>query len=132
MNNCFSRKEERINQTRNICNHKKGIRDVTLISLLYDSGCRVNEFIEIKVNDIDFKRNTISLLGKGRKQREISISSNVISIILKYSRTFNLKNNDYLFMNSRLGKLTRPGITYIINKYTDECRKENKDFFKKQ
>lgn len=35
-------------------------------------------------------------------------------------------------MNSRLGKLTRLGITYIINKYTDECRKENKDFFKKQ
>ena len=108
---------------------KKGIRDVALISLLYDSGCRVSEFIEIKVKDIDFKRNTISLLGKGRKQREIPISSNVNSIILKYIRAFDLQNNDYLFMNSRLKKLTRPGITYIINKYTNECRKENKDFF---
>lgn len=108
---------------------KRGIRDAALISLLYDSGCRVSEFIEIRLNDIDFKRKMISILGKGRKQRQVPISSNVISILSKYIIIYNLQNNDYLFVNSRSEKLTRPGITHIINKYTEECRKENKDFF---
>lgn len=107
----------------------RGIRDLSLISLLYDSGCRVSEFIEIKVNDIDFKRNTISILGKGRKQRQVPVSSNIISILSKYIKIYNLQNKDYLFINSRLEKLTRPGITHIINKYAKECRKEDKDFF---
>lgn len=108
---------------------KRGLRDAALMSLLYDSGCRVSEFIEIKVNHIDFKRNTISILGKGRKHRQVPISSNVILIIRKYIKIYNLQSDNYLFTNSRLEKLTRAGITYIINKYAEICRKENKDFY---
>lgn len=111
---------------------KRGIRDIALISLLYDSGCHVSEFTKIKVNDIDFKRNTISILDKGRKQGQVLISSNVISILSKYITIYNLQNTDYRFINSRSEKLTRPGIIHIINKYKEEYRKENKDFFKKQ
>lgn len=111
---------------------KKGIRDLAIISTLYDSACRISEFVSIKKKDVNFSRNTISVMGKGRKHREIPISKKVMLLIKKYTEIYGINGNDYLFMNSRNEQLTRPGITFIINKYAKVCKEENKYFYQKK
>lgn len=63
---------------------KKGMRDLAILSLLYDSGCRISEFINIKVSNLNFQKCTLDVLGKGKKQRRIPVSKNVIKIVEKY------------------------------------------------
>lgn len=70
-------------------------------------------------------------MRKGRKHREIPISKKVMLLIKKYTEIYGINGNDYLFMNSRNEQLTRPGITFIINKYAKVCKEENKHFYQK-
>lgn len=95
------------------------LRDYTIISLLYDSGARVQELIDLKSKDINFNDNTIKLIGKGNKIRIVPISSEVIKILYKYIEKYKIiQNSDTIvFTNSRKTKLTREGIKYIIKKY---------------
>lgn len=108
--------------------NKKGLRDLVIMILLYDSACRINEFINIHLCDIDIDRRLLSVIGKGNKTRQIPISKQVIKLLSEYLNYYQKRKDDYLFTNSRNEKLTRPGITYIIQKYVDICKKDNEDF----
>lgn len=107
---------------------KKGLRDLMIMALLYDSACRINEFINICLRDIDMDKRILSVTGKGRKSRQIPISKQVIKLLSEYLNYYKKEKSDYLFTNSKNEKLTRPGITYIIHKYVDICKKDNKDY----
>lgn len=102
---------------------KKEYRDYTITSLLYDSGIRVTELLNIKIYNINFDNNTLTIKGKGNKIRTIPISSNVINIVMVYIDLYkiNIKSNELLFFNSRKEKLTKEGIKYIIKKYCKRC-----------
>ena len=106
---------------------KKGIRDLAILTLLYDSGARVQELITLKVCDINFKNKTLELYGKGRKNRMVPLIGQTIKILEKYIKVYNINFNsdDLLFFNSKKEPLTRMGITYIINKYVKIARKKN-------
>ena len=63
-----------------------GIRDLAILSLLYESGCRVQELIDLKYGDLSLNSPaTISVTGKGNKTRIIPISNKVVSILNKTS-----------------------------------------------
>ena len=106
---------------------KKGIRDLAILTLLYDSGARVQELITLKVCNINFKNKTVELYGKGRKWRIVPLLGQTIKILEKYIKIYNIKFNsdDLLFFNSKKEALTRMGITYIINKYVKIAQKKN-------
>ena len=64
---------------------RAGIRDLALLSLLYESGCRVQELIDLKLGNVSFNvPATITVTGKGNKVRIIPLSSNVNAIVSKY------------------------------------------------
>jgi integrase/recombinase XerC len=46
------------------------IRDKAIISLFADSGIRLNQLVHIKLDDIDFENNTVTIMDKGNKQRK--------------------------------------------------------------
>lgn len=104
-----------------------GIRDLAILTLLYDSAARVQEIIQLKCSDINLEKKIIYLNGKGRKQRIVPLITSTIKIIEKYMKLYNLDNNSnkLLFFNARDEKLTRMGINYIINKYVNIARKNN-------
>ena len=106
---------------------KKGIRDLAILTLLYDSGARVQELITLKVCDIHLKNKTLELYGKGRKNRMVPLIGQTMKILEKYIKVYNINFNsdDLLFFNSKKEPLTRMGITYIINKYVKIARKKN-------
>ena len=101
---------------------KYGIRDTALLCLLYDSGARVQEIIDLSLSDIRLETPaTVRLYGKGRKVRVIPLMSQTAAILQKYLKTWDLnrgtKPDSPLFVNHQGNRLTRPGITYILNKY---------------
>ena len=106
----------------------KGRRDLTLISLLYDSGARVQELIDIRIRDITLQTPAvITLIGKGNKTRRIPIMKNTAALLQSYLMENKLdkpwKNENPLFTNNQHHKLTKEGIAYIIGKYAECARK---------
>ena len=104
----------------NACDNSNifGIRDSLIIELLYSTGIRVSELINIKVNDIRDKE--IKVFGKGSKERIVlfgSVCEKKINDYLKVRGKL-LKNNrcDYLLLNNNGNRLTTRGIEYIIEK----------------
>ena len=69
----------------------EGLRDLAIIALLYDSGCRISEFIHIRKQDLNIKRKSLVILGKGRKHREIPLSKRVMDILEKYKKNIVFK-----------------------------------------
>jgi site-specific recombinase XerD len=103
---------------------QKGRRDLALLCLMYDSGCRVQELVDVKVRDIRMTTPPqITLTGKGQKTRTVPIMVETAGIIKNYISENGLssqgKLDTPLFFNCKGDKLTRQGITYILQKYTN-------------
>lgn len=106
----------------------KGRRDLTLMSVLYDSGARVQELIDIRVCDVTLQIPAIlTLTGKGNKVRRVPIMKNTTSLLQNYILENQLdkpwKNEHPLFINNQHHKLTKEGVAYIVTKYVESARK---------
>jgi integrase/recombinase XerD len=106
----------------------KGRRDLTLMSILYDTGARVQELIDIRVCDVILENPAVIILtGKGNKTRRIPIMKNAVLLLQNYLAENKLnkpwKNEYPLFTNNQHHKLTKEGVAYIVAKYTESARK---------
>ena len=113
---------------------KEGRRDMVMLSLLYDSGARVQELADLKVRDIRMASPaTVKLTGKGNKSRIVPIMKPMSEILRQYLHENNLTKShcfDYpLFCNRSEQKLTRAGIAYVVNKYANDAIKEAPELF---
>ena len=96
------------------------IRNRLILELLYATGLRVSELVNIKLNDIDIKNKTIKVMGKGSKERIVyfgDYAKEVLGDYLSNNRNDLLdgKQSDYLFINKNGDELTVSGIEYVIN-----------------
>jgi site-specific recombinase XerD len=106
----------------------KGRRDLTLMSILYDTGARVQELIDIKIGDVVLDEPAVIVLtGKGSKTRRVPLMKNTVSLLKRYIIENKLdkpcKNHYPLFINNQHKKLTKEGVSYIISKYVALARK---------
>lgn len=106
---------------------QKGRRDLTLLSVLYDTGARVQELIDIKVIDVNLDPiPVVSLTGKGNKVRRVPLMKNTVALLKQYLLENDLnkqwKYQYPLFKNNQHNKLTKEGIAYILNKYAKMAR----------
>lgn len=113
---------------------KEGIRDLAILSLLYESGCRVQELIDFRYDDATFRApNTIKVIGKGKKSRIIPIGQKVADIVRKYADCYEITSTDkILFTNRYKQPLSRSGISYILNKYATAARSDAPDLYEKK
>lgn len=100
----------------------QGIRDHIVMELLYSTGIRVSELVNIKLNDIDYTNRTIRIMGKGSKERIViygSVCEKVLNNYLNNSRKLikNSNQTNYLILNLKGNKLTDRSVRDIINKY---------------
>ncbi|MEN6313462.1 MAG: site-specific integrase [Clostridiaceae bacterium] len=103
-----------------------GRRDLAILSLLYDSGARVSELVNLRVRDVRLDEfPTVTLNGKGQKIRYVPIMSKTAELLRKYIAENYLNKperlDNPLFVNRQKQKLTRAGIAYILKKYADRC-----------
>lgn len=103
---------EIINETKN---NSYSVRDRLIIEMLYATGVRISELINIKLTDIDFNERKIVVMGKGSKERVVYYGEHASLALKEYLNVFNRKDNKYLFLNARGEKLTTSGVRYIIN-----------------
>jgi site-specific recombinase XerD len=106
---------------------KRGRRDLALMAVLYDAGARVQELIDLKVCEVRLAQPaTITLTGKGNKKRNVPIMAKTLSLLEGYMAENHLLENGRqqspLFHNSRYQAFTRPGITYILDKYFKQAK----------
>jgi site-specific recombinase XerD len=115
---------------------KKGLRDLTLIALLYDSGARVQEIADLAVEDIRLTPATVQLTGKGAKTRIIPIMDQTTKILSVYLKEYGLLGEEAtnlpLFSNRNNCKLTRAGISHILSKYVEVAKKNHPKLFPKK
>tara|TARA_B100001287_G_C22615446_1_gene497312 strand:+ start:284 stop:1174 length:891 start_codon:yes stop_codon:yes gene_type:complete len=97
----------------------EGYRDFLILELLYTTGMRRQELIDLKIQNIDYSNKRIKVLGKRNKERYIPLISSTIESIdtyLKYRDELkNLKGNDKLFLTSK-GKKIYDNLVYRITK----------------
>ena len=107
-----------------------GLRDMAILSLMYESGCRVQELIDLKADDIFFQNtDVVRLHGKGNKIRLVPISENCSNIIKKYFNSKRIEDGNYLFTNHSKKQFTRAGISYLLNKYVEVAKKQDPTLF---
>ena len=96
-----------------------GQRDLLLLEMLYGTGVRVGELVNIKVKDIDFNSKSILILGKGNKERVVTYGEYCSDALSKYLNDgyyrLNIKKSDYLFLNKNGECLTERGVRYILD-----------------
>lgn len=103
---------------------RKGRRDATILSVLYDTAARVQELIDLTPRRIRLESpSCITLIGKGNKTRTVPIMSKTMQLLELYMQEHGLmdktKIDHPVFYNCHGNKLTRQGITYIIQKYSN-------------
>lgn len=111
-----------------------GLRDLAIMIIMYETGSRVQEVIDLMPSCLRFGTiSTVELHGKGNKTRLVPIDAVAASIIRNYIRRFN-RCNDYepLFVNRKGEKLTRAGIQYIVDKYVSMAHEQKPEYFKKR
>lgn len=96
-----------------------GQRNLLIIRILYATGVRVSELVNIKLSDIDIREKTIRILGKGDKERIVIFGNNTQDILNLYLNNGRYKlsrdNNDYLLLNKDGNKLSDRYVRSIIN-----------------
>lgn len=96
--------------------HKTALRDRTILELLYATGLRVSELINLKKNDVNLEAGFVIASGKRSKERMIPLGSHARSILKVY-----LEQTDtampFLFSNGRGGIITRQAVWKLIRQY---------------
>ena len=101
----------------------KNIKHRAIIALLYSSGIRISELLNLKLNDIDIQRNQIFISNaKGRKDRYVTLSHNIKPLLYNYLKTYKPK---YYFIESLNGKTySASSIRKFLTKYARNAKIE--------
>lgn len=95
-------------------------RNKTILELLYSSGIRISELVNIKTSNYDSEECLIRIMGKGSKERIVPLGDYAIGIMNDYMNNYrpliNKKHIDYVFINNRGDKISRQFIFKVIKK----------------
>ena len=113
--------------TKKNCNMP--LRNNAIISLFLSTGLRANELINIDIEDINFRNNSIKIIGKGKKHRIVFFSNYCKEKIQKYLCVRSkVENEKALFLNSKKSRLGIDGIEYIVKKGFNLIGLENHNY----
>lgn len=107
-----------------------GRRDLVMLSVLYDTGARVQELCDLSVRDVRLEKPSyVILTGKGNKMRQVPLMKNTVTLLQQYLEEMRLRTPDKLdyplFCNNQGKKFTRAGVAYILSKYVSAARTVN-------
>lgn len=103
---------------------ENGLRDRAILELMYASGLRVSEAVNIRVQDVDLDAGVLTCTGKGSKTRRVPVGSSAVEWLKSYQAIRRKIENieiDRLFVNSNGSPLTRQAIYASITGYAEKC-----------
>jgi len=103
----------------------KALRDKAMLELMYATGMRATELVELDIDDVNLPSSCVRVIGKGDKERIIPIHSRAVKAIETYLRKGRLQllkdpDEKALFLNPRGQRLTRQGLWLIIKYYVEQ------------
>ena len=106
---------------------RQGRRDHCLLTVLYDTGARVQELCDLKIRDLILDENPyVRLTGKGSKTRLVPLLDSTVKLLKKYMEEFHrsnpLENDAFVFSGKGGNKLSRSAINHMIEKYAKISR----------
>ena len=124
--------EEEIKIIISHLNKENNLKYLTLLCVLYETGARVSELINIKICDINLSDTaSITLDGKRNKIRIVPISNELVKLINKYFKNQYVDYGEGLLLYSKNHKqYSRFGINFIINSLVDKLKLEYPNYFK--
>ena len=104
----------------------KALRDKAMLELLYATGMRATELVELNIDDINLPSSSVRVIGKGDKERIIPIHDRAVQAIEAYLQRGRIgllrdPEEKALFLNTRGERLTRQGLWLIIKHYVEKA-----------
>lgn len=109
-----------------IPSHRLGLRDLTLLTLLYNTGARASEAVGLSIRDIRFETPAqVRILGKGRKERACPIWPETVNALHAYleQRSDRDRPNAPLFLNAHGRRLSRFGVVKVVKRHVAAAAK---------
>lgn len=98
------------------------LRDKTIFELLYSSGLRISEAIDLNSGDVDFENMFVTVIGKGNKQRMVPIGKEAARLLSKYKKEsrpaiIGSRESEYLFVSKKGSQLNRKSVWRLLKNY---------------
>ena len=106
-------------------NSRTGVRDNALLLLLYNTGARVSEIVDLEISSLHLEDSPqVQLFGKGAKQRSCPLWPETVEALIAYLNTRNHigSTNNQVFLNANGVPITRFGIRYVTRKYGSKTK----------
>jgi integrase/recombinase XerD len=102
--------------------HPLGLRDKTMLEMLYATGLRVSELVALKFEQISFRQGVVRIIGKGNKERLVPVGEEAMNWLENYMSNARVsllgeRQCDYLFVTNRADCMTRQAFWYIIKRH---------------
>jgi len=112
---------------------RAGRRDAVMLSVLYDTGARVQELIDLNAGDVRLDPPPLlQLMGKGRKMRAVPLMDATLALLRQHQREHGLDRPEHadkpLFQNREGGRLSRSGVRYLLQKYVQAVQCDHPGF----
>lgn len=106
--------------------HALGFRDRTMLELLYASGLRVTELVEMDFQQLSFRQGCVRIIGKGDKERLVPVGEQAMDWLERYvlgarQDILGEQKSNHLFVTARGGKMTRQAFWHIIKRYAKQA-----------
>lgn len=101
-----------------------GLRDRAILELMYASGLRVSEAVNLKLNDVDIDSGIVTTTGKGSKTRRVPVGASAIEWLKSYLAVRRKRENieiENMFVNNNGSPLNRQAIYISITEYAEKC-----------
>lgn len=103
---------------------KEGIRDRAMLEIMYASGLRVSELLNLKKGDVNMSKGIITIIGKGSKERRVPIGDFALEYLDKYLVEVRNKIKDggnFIFLNNRHKPISRQYFHRQVKKYAKQA-----------
>jgi integrase/recombinase XerD len=99
-----------------------GMRDKTMLEMLYATGLRVSELVNLTQDQVSLRQGVVRITGKGNKERLVPVGEEAINWLEKYCETsrreiLGQRQSDYIFVTTRGVAMTRQAFWHIIKRY---------------
>ena len=102
-------------------------RDICIVAMGLGTGLRVSAMVNINVEDVDFVTNTIKVIEKGRKTRQIKFADNLRNLLLIWIKDreiyFDGEETGPLFISQKKNRMSDDSVQRLVKKYTDHLPK---------
>ncbi len=106
----------------------EGVRDRAMLELMYGSGLRVSELVDLPVSALDLRAGLVRPFGKGRKERQVPVGAHACTVLAEYLKTSRPRLmhgkpiSPALFVTERGGPMTRTRFWQLIQDYAADAR----------